>query len=96
MDTRTPLVVAAHCLLLVGGAHAATRMASAQAPAPPVEFAALDADQDGFVTRLEARADPTLQAAFDGVDTDRDLKLSRDEHAAWARARRAGARPAPR
>jgi hypothetical protein len=94
MNRRAPLIVVAHCTLLMGGAYAADRIASATKAAAPTEFATLDADQNGMLTRDEVRADATLQAAAPGVDTDGDLLISRDEHAAWSRELRAGATPA--
>jgi hypothetical protein len=97
MNHRTLLIVALHGSLLMGGAYAADRIAETQRPlAAPTEFATLDADGDGRLSRDEARADASLERVFRGVDTDGDLQVSRDEHATWVRAQRAGARPQER
>ncbi|MEN5061515.1 hypothetical protein [Luteimonas sp. TWI1416] len=50
-----------------------------------VDFAALDADGDGYISRAEALAHPTLSAEFDAVDSNRDGHLSREELAGWLR-----------
>jgi len=43
------------------------------------EFRALDIDQDGLLSRAEARNNPKLQQQFSAMDTDHDGKLSRTE-----------------
>lgn len=50
-----------------------------------VDLDALDADGDGWVSRGEAQANPTLSAEFDGVDRDGDGRLGREELADWSR-----------
>lgn len=50
-----------------------------------VDFAALDVDGDGYVSRLEARAHPALDAEFNAIDSNRDGRLSREELAGWLR-----------
>ncbi|KLI98747.1 EF-hand domain-containing protein [Luteimonas sp. FCS-9] len=50
-----------------------------------IDFAALDADSDGFVDRAEAKAHPTLAAEFNAIDSNRDGRLSREELAGWLR-----------
>jgi Ca2+-binding EF-hand superfamily protein len=43
------------------------------------EFRALDTDQDGLLSRAEARSNPKLQQQFSAMDTNHDGKLSRTE-----------------
>lgn len=50
-----------------------------------IEFAALDVDGDGYVSRAEARAHPALDAEFSAIDSNRDGRLSREELAGWLR-----------
>lgn len=50
-----------------------------------VDFDALDADGDGFISRREASAHDTLAREFRGVDVDGDGLLSRDELRGWIR-----------
>ena len=46
---------------------------------PSFEFAKLDKNKDGFLTRAEAAADKNVAALFDKADTNKDGKLSEDE-----------------
>lgn len=50
-----------------------------------VDFEALDADGDGFISRREASAHEVLARQFRGVDIDGDGRLSRDELRGWIR-----------
>ena len=50
-----------------------------------VDFDALDADGDGFISRREAAAHDTLSQEFRGVDVDGDGLLSREELRGWIR-----------
>lgn len=50
-----------------------------------ISFEALDTDGDGYISRREAAAHPTLAAEFSGVDTDGDGRLSREELRSWIR-----------
>ena len=50
-----------------------------------IDFAALDSDGDGHISRAEARAHPTLAAEFNAIDVNRDGRLSREELAGWLR-----------
>lgn len=50
-----------------------------------IDFEALDADEDGFISRREASEHPTLRQEFNGVDVDGDGMLSRDELRGWIR-----------
>lgn len=59
------------------------------APAPSdayrIDFAALDADGDGTISREEAAAHPVLRDEFAAVDADGDGLLSREELRGWIR-----------
>lgn len=48
-----------------------------------IDFAALDTDGDGFISREEAQANPALADEFDSLDTARRGKLGREQLAGW-------------
>lgn len=50
-----------------------------------IDFNALDADGDGFISRREAAAHERLAEEFRGVDADADGLLSREELRGWVR-----------
>jgi Ca2+-binding EF-hand superfamily protein len=50
-----------------------------------IDFDALDADGDGFISRSEAAANERLAEEFRGVDADGDGRLSREELRGWIR-----------
>ncbi len=54
----------------------------AQSESGVPSFALLDADQDGMISRNEARADERVAAGFADADQDRDGYLSPGEFAA--------------
>jgi hypothetical protein len=56
--------------------------ASAAARAQPVDFAALDVNADGFLSRREVAANPELAKRFAQFDADKDRRWSPAEHAA--------------
>jgi hypothetical protein len=56
--------------------------ASAAAYAQPLDFAALDRNGDGRVTRIEALADQEIYKGFAQFDLDRDRQLSPAEYLA--------------
>ena len=62
---------------------AAAALATAAEPLPPQDrpeaFRKLDTDQDGFISRQEAAAQPEVAANFDKADRDRDGRLNFEE-----------------
>lgn len=50
-----------------------------------IDFAAMDVDGDGFISREEAQANPALADEFNSLDTGRRGKLSREQLAGWLR-----------
>ncbi|MDQ3268976.1 MAG: EF-hand domain-containing protein [Pseudomonadota bacterium] len=50
-----------------------------------VDFSDIDDNNDGAITRQEARANRNLSDDFNTVDTDRNGRLSREELQAWKR-----------
>ena len=59
---------------------------AADPPAGPQGRAALDADNDGIVTREEASSFPRLAALFNAADTSKDGQLDAAEMAAHREA----------
>jgi osmotically-inducible protein OsmY len=57
-------------------------MAHAHSPAQPSEFAALDRNADGYLTRVELAAAPEIVRRFAQFDLDRDRQLSPAEYLA--------------
>src|SRR5262245_24108738 len=64
-------------LLIVAGL-----AASGSAVAQSADFAALDRNRDGYLSRFEAMADPEISKRFALFDTDRDQRLSEAEYRA--------------
>ena len=50
-----------------------------------IDFDALDANGDGYLSRTEVADHPTLSAEFRAVDADNDGRLSREELSGWIR-----------
>jgi len=48
-----------------------------------IHFAQLDVDGDGFISREEAQANPSLADEFISLDVKRRGKLDRDDLAGW-------------
>ena len=48
-----------------------------------IDFATLDRNHDGFISREEAKANPTLEREFDALDTHRSGRLSRAQLEGW-------------
>jgi hyperosmotically inducible protein len=55
---------------------------AAPLPATRPDFAALDRNRDGSISKVEALADPEVQKRLAAFDQDRDGLLSEGEHAA--------------
>ncbi|KAB7767432.1 EF-hand domain-containing protein [Xanthomonas sp. LMG 12462] len=48
-----------------------------------IDFEALDTDHDGYISRSEAQANPSLADEFDALDTTRSGRLSPAQLAGW-------------
>ena len=48
-----------------------------------IDFAAMDTNGDGRISRAEARSNQTLTDEFRAVDNDHDGRLSKEELAGW-------------
>ena len=48
-----------------------------------IDFATLDRDHDGYISRQEAQANPTLAREFDALDSHRSGRLSRAQLEGW-------------
>ena len=80
MTLRAFLIV---CLALVSSS--APAQYSGEAAPPPTtrpDFIALDRNRDGYVSKVEALANPEVHKRFAAFDLDRDGKLTEAEHAA--------------
>lgn len=56
------------------------------ADTPKVDFAEVDLNRDGSISKQEALQTADLQASFDILDVNRDEALSPTEFARWSRA----------
>jgi osmotically-inducible protein OsmY len=61
---------------------AASLVLSGRALAQSSDFAALDRNRDGYVSRIEALADAEIHKRFGQFDTDQDRRLSPAEYTA--------------
>lgn len=84
------LSVPALVLALAGMAHAQAPVPpiekSVPADAPKIDFASVDADANGRLSKEETRIVADLAAAFDRLDADRDSFISKQEYLRWDRA----------
>lgn len=48
-----------------------------------IDFATLDRNHDGFISRQEAQANPTLAREFDALDTHHSGRLSKAQLEGW-------------
>lgn len=78
-----PRALLAALLMLVGSAAWAQYSGEAEPrPTARPDFAALDRNRDGSISKVEALANPEVQKRFGAFDQDRDGLLSEAEHAA--------------
>ncbi len=69
-------------LILGGGAWAQNTTEPTTLPGPRPDFVALDRNRDGYVSKVEALANPEVQKRFAAFDIDKDGLLSEAEYAA--------------
>lgn len=69
-------------LVLLWASAAAFAQPGEPAPGPRPDFAALDRNRDGAISRVEALANAEVQKRFAAFDADRNTLLSEAEHAA--------------
>jgi len=68
--------------LFVLASAAALAQVPGEPPARNPEFVALDRNRDGFISKLEAQADPEIAKRFGVFDSDSDGRLSEAEYIA--------------
>lgn len=89
MSNRPRILTLLLSLGLAGLAHGQAQTVPqepAPADAPKVDFADVDKNRDGNLTRDEALPIAALHASFDLLDVDRNQMLSPTEFAQWNRA----------
>ena len=69
-------------MLLSTGAYAQYSGEAEGRPGPRADFLALDRNRDGYISKVEALANPEVQKRFAAFDTDKDGRLSEAEYAA--------------
>jgi hypothetical protein len=75
------LFLALSALLLSAGALAQTAAEPTTLPGPRADFVALDRNRDGYISKVEALANPEVHKRFAAFDTDKDGLLSEAEYA---------------
>src|SRR6188474_2777734 len=78
MTIRTALTCLFMLLSPIASAQQYTGEANTQRP----DFAALDRNRDGHISKVEALANPEVQKRFAAFDADKDGRLSEAEYAA--------------
>jgi hypothetical protein len=68
-------------LFLSAGALAQSAGEPSSLPGPRPDFVALDRNRDGYISKVEALANPEVQKRFAVFDTDKDGLLSESEYA---------------
>jgi osmotically-inducible protein OsmY len=71
--------IAALTAVLCAGSALAQQSTEQPSAQPSFEFARLDKNKDGFLSRQEAQANKNVAALFDRADTNKDGRLSEDE-----------------
>ena len=69
-------------LLMLSSAVASAQQYTGEANTQRADFAALDRNRDGYISKVEALANPEVQKRFKEFDQDRDGQLSEAEYAA--------------
>jgi hypothetical protein len=69
-------------LLLMLLSAAASAQYTGETTSPRADFVALDRNRDGYISKVEALANPEVQKRFAAFDQDRDGRLSEAEYAA--------------
>ena len=73
-------LAAATAALAFGSAHAADKADKQSAKSDPPGFNEMDKNNDGFLSKAEGNANPTVKENFAEMDGDGDGKLSRGEY----------------
>ena len=73
------LALSACCLVAASLPAQAQQTTDQPGTQPSLEFAKLDKNKDGFISRQEAAADKNVAALFSKADTNHDGKLTEDE-----------------
>ncbi len=73
-------LAAATAALAFGSAHAADKADKQSAESDPPGFNEMDKNNDGFLSKAEGNANPTVKENFAEMDADGDGKLSRGEY----------------
>jgi hyperosmotically inducible protein len=69
-------------MLFSAAAYAQHTGEASTVPAPRAEFLTLDRNRDGYISKVEALANPEVQKRFAAFDADKDGRLSEAEYLA--------------
>ena len=69
-------------MLVSAAAYAQYTGETSGVPAPRADFLTLDRNRDGYLSKVEALANPEVQKRFAAFDADKDGRLSEAEYAA--------------
>lgn len=96
MSPRTGSFILSTALLFAAGivrGQSPLPTSAARPESPRIDFATVDKDASGQLSREEALAIDELEGAFDSLDKNRDRMISPSEFAAWTHAGNAKAVP---